>query len=172
MIDIELEMLAAANTIGFMRGVVRSELIGSASYMPEKANDVDFAVLLDHDCMAYAAELMTIPNGQWIACGDYDSDKGLWCAIRRGYLNLMLTHDVGFYERYLTATEVCKALRLEHKEDRIAVCQIVRDGRKWNQTVTKAMELQHARAAAAGGWPFGPQLVKCVHCGNERALLP
>lgn len=101
-------------------------LIGSASYMPNEAKDVDFAVLLDEgqNAMRYVDNLAI--NG-WDRCGEYDIDKGTWSSVRKGNINLMITHDLVFYGGYLKATEVCKALNLRDKDQRILVCMIVRD---------------------------------------------
>lgn len=60
------------------------------------------------------------------------------CAVRRENINLMVSHDPKFFADYKTAMEVCKALKLKHKEDRIAVCQIVRDGKKAEDVFTHA----------------------------------
>jgi hypothetical protein len=128
-IDIAAETAAG---LSFLTGCGHSDIecfapIGSATYMADAA-DVDFAVLLWPGCdaMSYAEEL-TRREG-FRHCGEYDSKNGTWCAVRRGNLNLMLTHDRAFYTGYLRATEVCKRLNLQSKADRIAVCQIVRDG--------------------------------------------
>ena len=102
-------------------------LIGSALYRPD-AKDVDFAVMLrsgreamptaDRLCMGFGFE----------HCGEYDGAGGFWCSLRRGKLNLMLTHSRKFYDGYRTAMEVCKVLNVDRKDDRIAVCKVVRDG--------------------------------------------
>lgn len=135
------EQIAAGRAlVAALPGVIDHALIGSAMYLPTP-NDVDFAVLVPDDCISFADQLA---RDGWGNCGEYDSTEGVWCAIRREGLNLMVTHDRGFFDRYKTAMEVCKALRLEHKEDRIAVCQIVRDGLTADQVTT------HAQIAALG----------------------
>ena len=74
----------------------------------------------------------------WGQCGDYDGVGGIWAAVRRENINLMVSHDPKFFADYKTAMEVCKAMKLKHKEDRIAVCQIVRDGKKAEDVFTHA----------------------------------
>jgi hypothetical protein len=76
-------------------------------------------------------------------CGDYDAEAGTWFAVRRGNLNLMVTHDRRWYEDYLLAMEVCKVLRLEHKDDRIAVCRVVRDKLRLTSCAPLPMECSH-----------------------------
>lgn len=131
----------AKHILSEMPGVLDFELIGSATYIPEPS-DVDFAVMLsaNEDAMEYATQLCSVG---WDICGDYDAKDGKWCAVRRGDINFMLTHDFGFFERYKAAMEVCKALRLQHKQDRIAVCRIVRDGYKAGEVLTTAKQAEH-----------------------------
>ncbi len=76
--------------------------------------------------MAYLSEL--IMQG-WDHCGEeYDTQHGTWGAVRRGDINLMVTHNRVFFDGYKRAMEVCKVLGLKRKEQRIAVCKVVRDG--------------------------------------------
>lgn len=127
--NIKPEIIAGEALLREMPKVAAFSLIGSAMYLPaEECRDVDFAVLLaeGEEAMAYIGGLTV--NG-WSHCGEeYDTQHGTWGAVRRDNLNLMVTHDRGWYERYLTAMQACKVLRLTNKEDRIAVCRVVRDG--------------------------------------------
>lgn len=144
-IDIAAEVAAGVALIKELPLVLDHALIGSAMYMPD-ANDVDFAVLIDpkHNAIDYATSMH---EDGWGQCGEYDGVGGIWAAVRRGNLNLMVTHDPRFFADYKTAMEVCKALKLKHKEDRIAVCQIVRDGMKAEEVFTH--ERVYGRPVAA-----------------------
>lgn len=107
--------------------VAEFALIGSASYLLD-AEDVDFAVMLDigENAFDYVDQLR---SKGWSLCGgDYDTEGDTWAAVRCGDVNLMVTHSRPFFDGYLLATEVCKALKLQNKEERILVCKIVRDG--------------------------------------------
>lgn len=134
--DTKAEIAAGEALIPTLPSVLDFALIGSASYLPE-AGDVDFAVLIDPaiNAVDYASQMVT--DG-WGNCGEYDGVGGIWAAVRRENLNLMVTHDPKFFTDYKTAMEVCKALNLTHKQDRIAVCQIVRDGKKADEVMTHA----------------------------------
>jgi len=123
--DLEQELRDAHAYIALHREVKEFALIGSAAYMPEQANDVDFALLIDADVPTFASEM-----GGFERCGDYDQGyiDGQWTAMRRGNLNLMITADVDWYRKYIQAMQVCKYLKIADKIDRIAVCKIVRDG--------------------------------------------
>jgi hypothetical protein len=121
-------------------------LIGSAMYLPAEAvNDVDFAVLLK-DGQQAIGYIGTLEAQGWEWCGDYDGVGGTWGAVRRENLNLMVTHDRQWYEDYKLAMEVCKVLRLENKEDRIAVCRVVRDK-------LPAESVRPSIPLAPEGWP-------------------
>jgi hypothetical protein len=113
--------------VGALAEVQSFALIGSALYLPD-AHDVDFAVLINPTLNAIDYSAQMVRDG-WGNCGEYDGVGGIWAAVRRGNLNLMVTHDPEFYKGYLTAMEVCKALSLRNKHERVAVCQIVRDGK-------------------------------------------
>ncbi len=117
-----------------MPEVEKYSIVGSSLYLPNP-NDVDFCVLLraGRDPCLYASQLAA--DG-WGHCGEYDEQDGRWCAIRRGYLNLMLTNDPKWFDGYVLAMEVCEALNLQDKADRIVVCRVVRDG--YNATEAKA----------------------------------
>lgn len=116
--------------LGSMQTVRRFQLVGSAPIV-NNPEDVDFAVLLNqgYDSAIIGARL--IDKRGFKACSQYDQmDDSSWFSVRRDNLNLMLTHDVTFYDKFVTAMEVCKALSLVHKTDRVAVCAIVRDGKR------------------------------------------
>lgn len=129
MTNIKPGIIAGEALLRDMPRVAEFSLIGSAMYMPAEAcGDVDFAVLLKdgEDALRYLSELAV--QG-WSHCGEeYDTQHGTWGAVRRDNLNLMVTHDRAWFERYKVAMQVCKVLRLTNKEDRIAVCRVVRDG--------------------------------------------
>jgi hypothetical protein len=126
--NIKPAILEAEAVIREMPGVAQSSLIGSAMYLPaEECSDVDFLVLVEgYDYLASITDL--IMNREFQACGEqYECATGTWGAARRGSVNLIVTHDRAFYDGYRLAMEVCKALRLTNKLDRIAACKVVRD---------------------------------------------
>jgi hypothetical protein len=132
-VNVQAEIDAGKALIAKLPAVLDSALIGSASYLPNP-QDVDFAVLIGSglDAMHYAEAMH---EAGWELCSEYDGVGGTWAAVRHGFLNLMVTHDPKFFTGYRTAMEVCKALHLVRKEDRIAVCQIVRDGLTADQVI-------------------------------------
>jgi hypothetical protein len=120
---------AASQIPALLPQAAQFALIGSASFMPpEQCNDIDFAVMLCDGFNAIQLSQELVGTGFAAGCTDYDAQDGKWVAVRVGRVNLMLTHDRAFYDGYLRAMEVIKYLHLTKKSDRIAVCQIVRDG--------------------------------------------
>jgi hypothetical protein len=149
-IDIAAEVEAGRTLIATLAGVEEFALIGSAMYLPD-ANDVDFAVLITPELNAVDFASQMHQDG-WGNCGEYDGVGGIWAAIRRNKLNLMVTHDAAFYKGYVTAMEVCKALGLRNKHERVAVCQIVRDGKTaeeaWSYWTPRQMATKATGSAA------------------------
>lgn len=128
-IDIPAEIAAGVEFLRARADVAEFALIGSAMYRADAA-DVDFAVMLHegNEAMEALTALCDSALG-FEPCGQYDTQLGEWGSVRRGNLNLMVTHSRKFFDGYKTAMEVCKVLDLADKFDRIAVCAIVRDGR-------------------------------------------
>ncbi len=51
-----------------------------------------------------------------------------WFAVRKGVLNLIVQANVSLYFRSCAATELCRALNVKNKEDRIAIFRAVKFG--------------------------------------------
>lgn len=136
------EIKAGEAFIATLPNVLQHRLIGSAAFMPEQAADVDFALLIDEDQVLTLGEYVRhhlVGEQDFSMCGDYDAGNGfnkIWTSVRRGNLNLMVTDDADWYEKYTTAMEVCKYLQIGSKDQRIAICRIVRDG--WTAEMVKS----------------------------------
>lgn len=120
-------------------------LVGSAIYHPEP-KDVDFLVYIEqtpdpdlgYDALA-ARFLLDGPYWYTLA-NEYDDQTGQWCALRSSTfkdINLILTVDKGWYDRAKLANEVCHALKLMDKGDRVVVYRVVRDGDNAEMANTK-----------------------------------
>jgi hypothetical protein len=132
--------------------VLDFQLVGSAVYHPEP-KDVDFLVLVKdlppRQKRSIGDQLEDILDGDvpagmgpgflcgarwafgpdWTLCaGEYDDQNDEWGAIRRGGLNLIITIDPEWYKRAAVANEVCAALKLMDKGDRVVVYRVIRDG--------------------------------------------
>lgn len=73
----------------------------------------------------------------WEPCSGSLMDSELsmsgWTSFRRGEENIIMTWVLDFYESFLFATEIAKALNLMNKEDRVILFQTVRKnwGKEW-----------------------------------------
>lgn len=99
--------------------------VGS-TYTLGHGRDVDFAVLVDGALSKQVPEWL--PDGDWELEGSdaYEGDK--FVSFRRGNVNIIVMVDSEVYAKYKTAMEVCKALKLKTRWERVVVCRIVRDG--------------------------------------------
>lgn len=135
-LDIKATAAEAERIIAGLPGVLASRMIGSATYLPDPI-DVDYLIHVNAGCaVAYVGENLA----SFMNCGEYDTTYGAWAAVRKGGINIIVTIDAQFYNLFGRATEVCKALRLVHKDQRVAVCQIVRDG-KTSEQVAQELRL-------------------------------
>lgn len=128
-LDIKATAAEAERIIAGLPRVLASRMIGSATYLPDPS-DVDYLVHVD---TSWATEYVGAHLAAFMNCGEYDTADGAWAAVRKGDLNIIVTTDAQFYNLFGRATEVCKALQLVHKDQRVAVCQIVRDGKTAEQ---------------------------------------
>lgn len=114
---------------------------GSSLIDPESAKDLDFLVLCHGasftgtcpDWDDVADDIEPPPRWafghEWHLCGgEYDDQDDKWGAIRKGVVNLIVTVDEGWYTRAKMANEVCVALKLKDKGDRIVTYRVIRDG--------------------------------------------
>jgi hypothetical protein len=106
-------------------------LAGSAIYHPEP-KDLDFLVLCvgenfpEHARWAFGSEFS-------LCSEDYDGQGIQWGALRNGPVNLIVTVDPEWYKRAKLANEVCAALKLLDKGDRIVTYRVIRDGHSAEQ---------------------------------------
>jgi hypothetical protein len=61
--------------------------------------------------------------GGSIPCGE--ANQSLFTSLTRGELNLIVTDDEGFADRFMLATRLCTRLNLKMKDERVALFQAV-----------------------------------------------
>jgi hypothetical protein len=114
-------------------------IVGSAVYMPDP-KDVDIAVLLSEGsrlsdfCTMISASKGSLLQGRgWDYCGEqYEfQQQDKWQAMRKGNINLLITVDKEWYVDACTASDVCAALNLQSKGDRVRVHRVVRERMSW-----------------------------------------
>ena len=92
---------------------------------PPTDTDQDWLLLVEDGtryCLALNADGWE--NGGSLA--DPSASGCAWTSYRKGDENIIITWDLAFYQSFVLATEVAKALNLLRKEDRITLFQTVR----------------------------------------------
>lgn len=108
-------------------------LVGSRVTCDPPPTDTDQDILVLVDAFAFNAKRRELSAAGWelggsqVNIGDMEdpAEMGSFVSYRLGELNLILTSDGVYYEKFLAATSVAKRLNLLNKEDRIAVFEAV-----------------------------------------------
>jgi hypothetical protein len=124
-VKFQREVFDTATMLARHKQVLAFDIVGSARYSDD-AKDVDILVLADYPDFCGARWMF---GNTWTLCaGKYDDQTDKWGTLRKGNANLIVTVDRGWYDRMKVASEVCAALKLMDKGDRIVVHRVVRDG--------------------------------------------
>jgi len=83
--------------------------------------DVDYLILVTE----HRASTLVSLGFEMDGSAYYESSNRTFESWRRGELNLIVTEDVRFYERFMLATEVATELNLLEKKDRIVLFQAI-----------------------------------------------
>lgn len=105
---------------------------------PEKANDIDFCVLLKEpipkiDLAAFWDNNQLEELGYYEHLDDiYDEDpnKPKFMSYRKHSINLIVTEDPEFFKGFRAASIICKTRNLLKKEDRVKLFEEVFEARK------------------------------------------
>lgn len=100
--------------------------VGSAWTLgKDKAADFDVLVLCDRSGLT---GLLTSKYGlPYDGKEKYGPAEGEFISFRKDKWNLLLTSDDEFYARFYKSMNLCRALKLESRDDRILVVAAVRD---------------------------------------------
>lgn len=121
----EAEIMAALGRL-----YLRSAQVGS-SYIVGHGKDLDIVVLVcgteDEVPVHYQAGRRLVKAGyQSSSDGSGEGEDDFNC-YRKGSVNVMLTARSHWFQNFLMASEVCKALRLTEKWQRVAVHRVIMD---------------------------------------------
>lgn len=112
--------------------------IGSSRYWEQYA-DVDLLVLIEGEVTSWRrSDGDVLCSGEYAFLPEASGGHMQWKALRNGDVNLIVTNDLLFYARYLNADEVCRALELPHKYQRVIVHRVLRDGMTWQEAQDEA----------------------------------
>lgn len=118
----EAAVLDYANT----QVILEYHITGSVAFNGQ-GNDLDVV------CLVYALPSPCSTNSGWVLCGEesYES-RGMFVALRKGDVNLILCEDVEYYRAWATAKEVCtylsKVYGTNTRDVRVAIHKIIVDG--------------------------------------------
>lgn len=112
--------------------VEKFDIVGSSLIEGVDPKDLDFLVLTNCSGFLGAEDgnnaCGAFGNDWFPPAALYDGENDTWGTLRRANVNLIVTIDPEWYARALVANEVCVALSLQSKADRIVVYRVVRDG--------------------------------------------
>lgn len=109
-------------------GICGIALVGS-TYILGQGADVDVLVRVA-DMKSFAQRLEA--EG-WIREGNASYPVGDFISMRKDDFNLLLVEEEKYFNAWKLAAEVCKALKLHFKDDRVLVHRVVRDGETVDQ---------------------------------------
>lgn len=103
----------------FEQMVLKSHPMGSRYVCDPPVMDTD------KDTLILVAEMVpavtALLNEGWTMCNNGEYIEGFFMALRKGEDNYVLTANELFFERYLVAAQVAKALNVQCKNTRIAI---------------------------------------------------
>lgn len=129
--DMHDRLEAAHNMILNLRcllpGILTGSPIGSAFVIGCTPKDIDLWLLLpeDYSWSAFEADLARMPELRFAS--SQPRRQGDPRSYRLGDYNLIVTRDALKYGRGLIAHDLCRAMRLTNKVDRILAFDVIRD---------------------------------------------
>lgn len=113
-----------------------SDLVGS-TYILGEGQDMDFAVLVS--CIADGMEALDLAGYKYT--GGCSGEEDDFFTLRKGDVNVILTADEDFFDNFMSASEICKALQLTSKWQRVAVHRIIMNDEDAETAVSVAKAL-------------------------------
>jgi hypothetical protein len=101
-------------------GATDWQMVGS-TYALGQGNDVDYLFLVKD--MSVACEFLN--RKRWALDSKVYKEMPQFLSFKAGRMNALITEDAHFFSDFIMAAEVCKVLRLEKREDRVKVHQIL-----------------------------------------------
>lgn len=89
---------------------------------PPMGSDYDFLVLVKkRDASRIASLGFKLDDGS----AHYDPSEGKFNSWRRGEVNLIVTDDPDFFDKFVFATKIARSLNLFKREDRVTLFQAI-----------------------------------------------
>lgn len=87
-----------------------------------------------------AATLQLLAEDYSASVGDaYDLSSGKFKSFVKGKINVLITDNQVFFDRFVVAAHVCKYMQVKDKETRKSIHRIVRDGAEWDEVPVAVM---------------------------------
>lgn len=115
----------ALGMLPFDTKYAEAALVGSA-YTMGAGQDIDLLLLVDNKDVSRFT--LTCKGAEVGGSSDPLAMQDCWESMRLGKLNILLCDDEEFFEKWKTAAEVCKYLKLGIKQQRVDVHRIIMDG--------------------------------------------
>jgi hypothetical protein len=121
-----------------------AEQVGS-SYILGEGMDLDIVALIHRDVgISRAEELLSSADYGVSSDGSGAVEDDKFRCFRKGDVNVMLTADEDWFWNFVKSAEVCKALKLTEKWQRIAVHRVLMDDEDADLAVRTAQALHAA----------------------------
>lgn len=110
---------------------VKSAALVGSTYIYGQGVDIDVLVLVDSEHL-----ISSWQHPEWKYGGSTPKSGDGWGSWKKGEVNLLLTHSEDYFNKWLTAADVCKYLFHKRsivlsKEERIAVHAMIMDGKEF-----------------------------------------
>lgn len=112
------------------------EHIGSSTYHSD-ANDVDIMVMVP-DKQAYMELCHALGFSYAPNANEY---PGEWESMKKGDLNLLITADSDYYYASRTASDVCRALKLKTRKERVIVHRVIVDKMRHQEAIHSVADM-------------------------------
>jgi hypothetical protein len=106
--------------------LVKKQLVGSRAICvpPPTDTDMDFLCLTKGEVYSKVCKTLLETDGYKLD-GNYPLSN--FESFKKDIINVILTHDVGFYNKFIVAMLVCKELNVLNKKQRIKIHELIRD---------------------------------------------
>jgi hypothetical protein len=99
--------------------------------------DLDILVLTDNckEVLGISNKLNYKYDGSEIIDEDGNSEENVFCSLKKDHINIIVTEDKSFFDKFILASSIAKQLNLLVKQDRIILFQAILYGNTFNDNI-------------------------------------